>query len=127
MKAEDIMHPCDAKAMKVLRMIPFVKEFCRTLMEFGYERIMRGENLGSMVNCASEPITTSFGRENTTRKSCGFIVRPMPNITIPSIGAIHPVMIHENVHGNNSDSAATVMTSHAMLPEMKSHIIIIII
>lgn len=41
---------------------------------------------GITVNWAMQPMITSFGRLNTTLKSPGFSVRPMPNITTPSRG-----------------------------------------
>ena len=49
MKACDIMHPEDLKAISVLKKIPFVDDMCRTTLELAYERIYRGENLGMMV------------------------------------------------------------------------------
>ena len=49
MKASDIMHPEDLKAISVLKKIPFVDDMCRTTLELAYERIYRGENLGMMV------------------------------------------------------------------------------
>ena len=49
MKASDIMHPEDQKAISVLKKIPFVDDMCRTTLELAYERIYRGENLGMMV------------------------------------------------------------------------------
>ena len=47
--AKDIMHPEDQKAIRVLQAIPFIDSICRRIMEFGYERILRGENLVTMV------------------------------------------------------------------------------
>jgi hypothetical protein len=35
-----------------------------------------------MINCAAQPIKISFGLLKTSAKSLGFIVSPMPNITI---------------------------------------------
>ena len=49
MKAKDIMHPEDEKAIAVLKKIPLVDEMCRTTLELAYERIYRGENLAMMV------------------------------------------------------------------------------
>lgn len=46
--------------------------------------VSRNASRGIRVNCAMEPMITSLGRENTTLKSPGFKVRPMPNMTIPS-------------------------------------------
>ena len=39
---------------------------------------------GITVNWARQPIITSFGRLNTTRKSDRFSVSPIPNITTPN-------------------------------------------
>lgn len=49
MKATDIMHPEDQKAIMMLKKIPFVDEACRATMEFAYENIYKGENLAMMV------------------------------------------------------------------------------
>ena len=49
MKATDIMHPEDQKAIGALKKIPFIDEMCRSCMEIAYEKIYRGENLGMMV------------------------------------------------------------------------------
>jgi Zn-dependent protease with chaperone function len=49
MKASDIMHPEDAKALQMLRKIKGFDAFIRTSMEYGYEQVFRGENLGMMV------------------------------------------------------------------------------
>ena len=49
MKANDIMHPEDIKAISVLKKIPFVDDICRTTLELAHERIYRDENLGMKV------------------------------------------------------------------------------
>lgn len=49
MKATDIMHPEDQKAISALKKIPFIDEICRTTLELAHERIYRGENLAMMV------------------------------------------------------------------------------
>ena len=46
-------------------------------------------------NCAMQPMITSFGRLNTTLKSSGFRVRPMPNITMPSRVLTHEMCIRD--------------------------------
>lgn len=63
-----------------------------------------------MINCANEPMIISFGRINTILKSCGSRVSPIPNMTTPSIGAIHEVEIQLKVEGRNKDNAATTTT-----------------
>ena len=52
MTAKDIMHPNDLKAIQVLQKIPCIDSVCRKIMEYGYERIFRGENLGTMVKAS---------------------------------------------------------------------------
>ena len=52
MSAKDIMHPNDLKAIQVLQKIPCIDSLCRKIMEYGYERIFRGENLGTMVKAS---------------------------------------------------------------------------
>lgn len=49
--AIDIMHPEDRKALQMLQSIPCIDTVCRKLMNIGYERIFRGENLANMVKC----------------------------------------------------------------------------
>lgn len=49
MKASDIMHPEDAKALRMLKKIKGFDAFIRASMEYGYEQVFRGENLGMMV------------------------------------------------------------------------------
>lgn len=49
MKAKDIMHPEDAKALAVLKKIPFIDDICRETLMLAGESIFRGENLAMMV------------------------------------------------------------------------------
>ena len=49
-KAIDIMHPEDRKALQMLQAIPCVDTICWNLMNIGYERIFKGENLANMVS-----------------------------------------------------------------------------
>ena len=67
-----------------------------------------------------QPMITSFGRLNTTLKSSGFRVRPMPNMTMPSKVLTHAVFTTLKVAGNSSDSVATTMTMAAMYLPTKS-------
>ena len=57
MKASDIMHPEDAKAIQVLRRLKGFDELIRISMEYGYEQIFRGQNLGMLlkVNAKNYP------------------------------------------------------------------------
>ena len=57
MKASDIMHPEDAKALQVLRRLKGFDELIRLSMEYGYEQLYRGENLGMLlkVNADNSP------------------------------------------------------------------------
>lgn len=49
MKAQDIMHPEDAKAIQLLKGMPGFERLCRLLMKAGYESQYRGENLANML------------------------------------------------------------------------------
>ena len=49
MEARDIMHPEDAKAIQMLKRIKGFDALVRASMEYVYEKIFRGENLGGMV------------------------------------------------------------------------------
>ena len=49
MRANDIMHPEDAKAISVLKKIPLRDSIFREVLEFAEENIYRGENLAMMV------------------------------------------------------------------------------
>ena len=43
------MHPEDAKALQVLRRLKGFDELIRLSMEYGYEQLYRGENLGMLL------------------------------------------------------------------------------
>ena len=49
MDASMIMHPSDAKAIGALRSLKGFDTLVSLSMEYGYERLLRGENLGEMV------------------------------------------------------------------------------
>ncbi|MBR1521080.1 MAG: M48 family metallopeptidase [Bacteroidaceae bacterium] len=49
MKAKDIMHPDDAKALQILKKVKGLDGVVRLFMENGYEQLFRGENLGCML------------------------------------------------------------------------------
>lgn len=53
-KAFDIAHPEDLKATQILRSIPGIESICRKVMEVGYERILRGENLAMMLKVSEK-------------------------------------------------------------------------
>lgn len=57
MKARDIMHPDDAKAIQAIQSLKGVDELIRMYMNWGYESIFRGENMANMklVNQESFP------------------------------------------------------------------------
>ena len=48
MNACDIMHPDDAKALRMLKKLKGFDELIRASMEYGYEQVFRGENMGFM-------------------------------------------------------------------------------
>ena len=49
MEAKDIMHPEDAKALQMLKKLKGFDDLIRWMMENGYEKTFRGENLGFML------------------------------------------------------------------------------
>ena len=79
MKACDIMHPEDLKAISVLKKIPFVDDMCRTTLELAYERIYRGENLGMMVK-----VDTSYMPDlyRDLKEVTGIIGMKMPELFV---------------------------------------------
>lgn len=54
MEARMIMHPSDAKAIETLRSLKGFDMLTRLAMEYGYERLIRGENLGEMVHVTKD-------------------------------------------------------------------------
>lgn len=58
--AIEIMHPEDRKALQMLQAIPCIDTICRKLMNIGYERIFRGENLSNMVRCSENCMPKVF-------------------------------------------------------------------
>ncbi len=69
--AKDIMHPNDLKAMQVLQKIPCVDSICRRIMEYGYERIFRGENLATMVKATAQCLPRVFSLMKKTAECIG--------------------------------------------------------
>lgn len=69
--AKDIMHQNDLKAMQVLKEIPYVDSVCRKIMEYGYERIFRGENLATMVKATFQCLPRVFLLMKETAKRIG--------------------------------------------------------
>ena len=49
MKATDIMHPEDAKAIQMIKSVPGYEKLVRLFMKLGYEMQYRGENLANMI------------------------------------------------------------------------------
>lgn len=72
--AKDIMHPEDQKAIRVLQAIPFIDSICRRIMEFGYERILRGENLATMVKATERCLPRVYSLMKKTAKRIGIAV-----------------------------------------------------
>ena len=69
MKASDIMHPEDAKALQMLRKIKGFDAFIRASMEYGYEQVFRGENLGMMVKVNAQNYPSLYAAfKNVVRK-----------------------------------------------------------
>ena len=69
---------------------------------------------GMMENCAMKPMIISRGRLKTTAKSAGFIVSPIPNMTIIRSVVTQLVFIQISADGWNSAMAAMMTTMIAM-------------
>ena len=65
MQAKDIMHPEDANALQILKKLKGFDELIRIFMEYGYEQIFRGENLGMLlkVNAQNFPSLYAMFKE----------------------------------------------------------------
>lgn len=79
MRAVDIMHPEDRKALQMLHEIPYIDSLCRSIMEIGYERLYRGENLATMVKASSQSVPRVF---HLMKATCQRIGLPMPDVYI---------------------------------------------
>lgn len=74
MTAKDIMHPNDLKTIQVLKSIPYCDTICRKIMEYGYERVFRGENLGTMVKASDKCLTRVCKLMQKTARCVGIAV-----------------------------------------------------
>lgn len=54
MRAKDIMHPEDAKAIQIIKGVPGCEGLIRRFMKLGYEALYRGENLANHIRVTSE-------------------------------------------------------------------------
>ena len=79
MRAVDIMHPEDRKALQMLHEIPYIDSLCRSIMEIGYERLYRGENLATMVKASSQSVPRVF---HLMKATCQRIGLPMSDVYI---------------------------------------------
>lgn len=75
MKASDIMHPEDAKAIRALRSVPFFERVVEGLMEAGPEQLFKGDHLGSSVKVTKSNFPELHRLFSKVVKKCG-IERP---------------------------------------------------
>ncbi|MBP3257830.1 MAG: M48 family metallopeptidase [Bacteroidales bacterium] len=54
MDARMIMHPSDVKAIQAIKSLRGFDDLVRLAMDYGYEHLIRGENLGEMIKVTSE-------------------------------------------------------------------------
>ena len=64
-----------------------------------------------MVNCATQPMMTSFGRLKTILKSSNLSAMPMPNMMTPSSGLMTVGLMPLNALGTTSATTAAASTS----------------
>ena len=79
MKADDIMHPEDRKALQMLHKIPYIDSVCRSIIETEYEGLCRGENLATMLKASSQSVPRVF---HLMKATCQRIGLPMPEVYI---------------------------------------------
>lgn len=71
MKASDIMHPEDAKALAMLKKVPLVDDICRETLRFVGENIYRGENLAMMVRVTEQSMPKLYGEMEEVVRAVG--------------------------------------------------------
>ena len=74
MTAKDIRHPNDLKTIQVLKSIPYCDTICRKIMEYGYERVFHGENLGTMVKASDKCLIRVYKLMQKTARCVGIAV-----------------------------------------------------
>ena len=65
------MHPNDLKAIQVIKAIPCCDSVCRKILDYGYERIFRGENLATMVKATAQCLPQVFFLMKRTAERIG--------------------------------------------------------
>ena len=84
MKASDIMHPEDAKALQMLKKRKGFDDLIRWMMENGYEKTFRGENLGFMLKVSER----NFPEIHLLFRSVVQQVIPMARPTLSLLSAV---------------------------------------
>ena len=96
MKASDIMHPEDAKALQMLRKIKGFDAFIRASMEYGYEQVFRGENLGMMVKVNAQNYPSLYAAfKNVVLPSMNIQSQIVKKISV-GVDCTNKVVIHLN-------------------------------
>ena len=95
MKASDIMHPEDAKALAALRKVPFVDDVCREVMRLAGENIYRGENLATMVRVTERCIPELYREMKEVVRKVGIAMPEVyvyndPVMNAFTFGETHP-------------------------------------
>lgn len=92
-KAVDIMHPEDRKALQMLQAIPCIDTICRKLMNIGYERIFKGEKLANMVRCSDSCMPRVFELMTTVSNKVG--------ISVPEVYVYNDPVMNAFTYGEN--------------------------
>lgn len=82
MEARMIMHPSDAKAIEALRQLKGFDALTRKAMEYGYEHLIRGENLGEMVHVTNDNFPKVYHPSRKWFSPWGLKCRSSTSITI---------------------------------------------
>ena len=94
MKATDIMHPEDMKALQMLQTIPFIDKVCRKVMGIGYESIFRGENLANMVKATDRCMPRVYLLMKNTAERIG--------IDVPEVYVYNDPEMNAFTYGENN-------------------------
>lgn len=88
------MHPEDMKALQMLQSIPCIDKACRKLMEVGYERMFKGENLANMVKATENCMPRVFSLMAKTAKTIG--------IEVPDVYVYNDPFMNAYTYGETS-------------------------
>ena len=114
MKACQIMHPDDAKVLRILRQMDNLSAVIRIVMEDRDERICRGENLGGMMQVTERTYPKVYQIFKTTVRLVG--------INEPELYIYNDPVMNAYTYGetNTFIALSSSLVEHLTLPELQS-------